>query len=214
MAFSESLTRLETRVGIVVQERHGVHEVLLGAARHGIDGQAALLDGQRGMVHEAFLKTVEVLRLGAAVRLFLDENVDDPLKPRDERRQHRHRGETEQGIQKGYAHRGHGHGHKRKMREGVYHIEYGAPDDHAQHVHQKIYVRGALAVRGGAHSRQQHRHRRAYRYAQYQGVGHVELDGSGYRQSLQDANRRRRRLDDAGEEYAGQYAEQGVGKFG
>ena len=203
----------ELLVTELVEQGERGQDVVLRLMGHGVDGQAALLDGQRRVREKALLEPVDVGER-AGGRFVREQERDELFQQGDHRREQQHGRKAEDRVEQGDAHGGHGRVRKREVHGCVDRVEHDAPDDRADDVDEQVDIGGALALDARAEGGQQHRHGRADGDAERDGEGHGERDRARDGQRLQDADGGRRALQDAGEHRADEHAEQRVGKAG
>ena len=203
----------EPVVVILLEQGERGQDVCLRQTGHGVDGQAALLDGERRVRKKALLEPVDIGER-AARGLVRKQDGDEPLEHGDHRREQQHGRKAEDRVEQGNGHGGHRRVQKREMHRGIDRIEHDAPDERADDVNEQIDIGGALALDARAERGQQHRYGRADGDAERDREGDRERDRARDGQRLQDADGGGGALQNAGEHRADEHAEQGVGKTG
>ena len=134
------------------EQGEGGQDVVLRLTRHGVDGQAALLNGERRVREKALLEPVHVGEC-TACSLVREQDGDEPLEHGDHRREQQHGRKAEDRVEQSNGHGGHRGVHEREVHRGIDHIEHDAPDERADDVNEQVDVGGALALDARAERR-------------------------------------------------------------
>ena len=206
------LNQLELFVGIAMQQRNCLDKIPLGLLGHGVDGQAALLDGERGMLDKAFFKP-HGLRLDLLLlRLVAHQEVDGLFDLLCKRQQRDDLDETEHRIDKRNGYAGHDTVGKREADQRVKRIINRRKEDHARDLGDQINHGRPFAVDRRADGGQQHRHGRADGNAHDDGKRYGKINDAGRRERLQNADCGRRGLQYAGKQRTEEDAEERIGE--
>ena len=188
-------------VGVVFQKRQRAREVELRVGGHGVDRDAALLDGKRRVLQKALLQMHRGGLVGVfSLALVLDERVHNCLNHIRKRQQDHDLHKAEEGVDKRDGNARHRHIHKIEPEHGVRKIKDRRPEHNARDFDHEIDHGRALAVNVRADCGQKHRQRRADGNAHDDGKGDGKIDHARRRQRLQNTDRRRRALQHAGKE--------------
>ena len=186
-----------------MQEAHGLGEVFLRLSGHGVDGDAALLDGEGRVLDEALLEADRLVRGLGLDGLVLDQQIDDLFDDVDERQKNDDLDEAEERVDKGDGDARHRHAHEIKLYEGIDEVERRRPEDDTHDLDHEVDHSRALAVDiradGDAHDDRQ---------------GHRKIDDARGGQRLQNADGGRCALQHAGEQRAEEDTEHGIGERG
>ena len=212
--FFQILDQLIALVGEAVQQGHGLDKVPLGLFGHGVDGQAALLDGQRGVLDEALFEPDSFRLDRLLLRLVRDKKVDDLLDLARERQQRDDLDEAEDRVDKGDRDARHDAVRKREADERVKTVVDRGKEDHARDLSDQIDHGRALAVDRSADGGEQDRHGRADGDAHDDRQRDGKINDARRGQRLQDADGCGGRLQHAGEKRTEKDAEEGIGEGG
>ena len=96
-------------IGVVVNKRKCVEQIFTRLFGHGVYRQAALLNGEGGVVKEALLKSVEVLENSGVLGLIFDDELADFFEQSDKRSKYCDDDKAKHRVHKSEAHGRHGH---------------------------------------------------------------------------------------------------------
>ena len=212
--FFQILDQLIALVGEAVQQGNSLDKVPLGLLGHGVDSQAALLDGQRRVLDEAFFEPDGLGLDRLLLRLVRDEKVDDLLDLARERQQRDDLDEAEDRIGKSDRDARHDAVCEWEADERVKTVVDRGKEDHARDLSDQIDHGRALAVDRSADGGEQDRHGRADGDAHDDRQRDGKIDDARRGQRLQNADGRGSRLQHAGEKRTEKDAEEGIGEGG
>ena len=188
-------------VGVVFQKRQRAREVELRVGGHGVDRDAALLDGKRRVLQKALFQVHRGGLVGVLfLALVLDERVHNCLNHIRKRQQDHDLHKAEEGVDKRDGNARHRHIHKIEPEHGVREIKSRRPKHNACDFDHEIDHGRALAVNVRADCGQKHRQRCADGNAHDDGKRDGKIDHARRSQRLQNADRRRSALQHAGKE--------------
>ena len=212
--FFQILDQLIALVGEAMQQGDSLDKVPLGLLGHGVDGQAALLDGQCRVLDEAFFEPDGLGLDRLLLRLVRDEEVDDLLDLARERQQRDDLDEAEDRIGKSDRDARHDAVCEWEADERVKTVVDRGKEDHARDLSDQIDHGRALAVDRSADGGEQDRHGRADGDAHDDRQRDGKIDDARRGQRLQNADGRGGRLQHAGKERTEKDAEEGIGEGG
>ncbi len=173
---------LKAFLGEILYQLERGDKVILGAHRHGVDRQAALLNGKRGVDKKALFQPLDAR--GELVVFFRgllgDELSGERLQLAQEREKDQDRADAEKGVHHRDADRAERGLHERERGKGVDAVEERREDDGAENAGEKINERGAPSVAVRADGGDEHRHRRADAHAHDHREGRGKGDRSGH----------------------------------
>ena len=205
---------LEALLGEMLHKLKRGDEVVLRAQRHGVDRQAALLDGERGVDEKALFQPFDARgELVVFFRgLFGNELSGERLELAQKREEDQNRADTEERVDHRNADRTERGFHEREGEKGVDAIEEHRENDGAENAGEKIDERGTPPVAVCADGGDEHRHRRADAHAHDHRKRRCKRDRPGNGERLQNTDGGGVRLQNGGDERADENAEDRIFK--